>query len=646
MYLANGIKLHNRYIIQAVLGHGGFGITYAAHDELLNVKVAIKEYLPRQMATRGEGQTKVSVFSGEARHHFDYGLRKFLEEAQAVARFSHHPNIVSARDFFEANGTAYLVMEYVEGVTLKEYLERKGGKISSEEATAIMLPVIDALREVHQVGLLHRDISPDNIYLSTSGQIKVLDFGAARYFAGEQSKSLSIILKAGYAPEEQYRSKGNQGPWTDVYACAATFYRAITGQTPPEALDRLAEDTLVPPSRLGVALPPAVEQGLLQGLAVRAEQRLPDMVALRQALTGMGGETRAYQTVGWSPPSDSAQVGVSPIDKAPAHPPLRRRRSGAAPYVILAILIFGGAGLYAWQASRTNPNATPPSAENAAAQTRLEPKPPTNQPSVPFPETAPLQSPPTSQIHLAPLQPGSKWLLEWQSLFKYRGFLYIKRQIAVDRYDGRISLKFFTKSGPRIVSMDALVVDQGKEILIRCSNADDPSWDTDDFFLERHNGIMTGYNIDKKGRRGQAKFTLVDESRFAAFFREEFQLQETGLPPASQTEGSDRRRIQQLIQEYYNSVAQKNVDGALSLYASYRIPQIKRHILAAIARDTEYYRFIAIDITQLDNYKATAHVQLFHKKYNQREEKWLIEIRLVKENGDWRIVATPGNRVY
>ena len=232
MYLPQGTVLNNRYMIESLLGHGGFGITYAAHDQTLKVRVAIKEYLPRQLATRGEGQTQVSVFSGEARQQYDYGLRKFMEEAQSVARFAHHPNVVSARDYFEANGTAYMVMEYVEGVTLKEYLAKKGGRISFEEAKGIMMPVMDALREVHQAGMLHRDISPDNIYITTSAQVKILDFGAARYFAGEQSKSLSVILKSGYAPEEQYRSSGKQGAWTDVYAVGATLYKAVDRQDP------------------------------------------------------------------------------------------------------------------------------------------------------------------------------------------------------------------------------------------------------------------------------------------------------------------------------------------------------------------------------------------------------------------------------
>jgi hypothetical protein len=237
-------------------------------------------------------------------------------------------------------------------------------------------------------------------------------------------------------------------------------------------------------------------------------------------------------------------------------------------------------------------------------------------------------------------------------MYKYRGFLHIKGQIQPDQYLGRIVIKFVNRGEVQIVSMDALVESQGERVIIRCSNPSESWWDTDDFFLTRQNGTMSGYNLDKKGRRGQARFTFVSEERFAAFFQDEFASLERRPPPppkpsASPLTGSaDRQQIQQLIQEYYNRVAQKNVDGALSLYASYRIPQIKRHILAAIARDTEYYRFGDIDVWQLDGQTAKAKVHLFHKKYNQREEKWLIDISLVKENGSWRIVATPGNRLY
>jgi serine/threonine protein kinase len=327
MYLLPDTELNNRYKIEEVLGHGGFGITYSALDKILNVKVAIKEYLPRQLATRAEGQTKVSIFTGESRKHYDYGLKKFLEEAQSIAQFSHHPNIVSARDYFETNNTAYMVMEYIEGVTLKEYLEQKGGRIPFEEAKAIMMPVMDALREVHSVGLLHRDISPDNIYITTTGQVKVLDFGAARYYAGEQSKSLSVILKPGYAPEEQYRSSGKQGTWTDVYATGATIYRVISGKTPPEALDRKEEDTLEPPSQLGISIPADAEKALLRALAVSAAQRFQTVGEFQAALNN---------GIPIPEPITTATI-IEPFRERPAELPTKRPKSKTL------ILISGGA---------------------------------------------------------------------------------------------------------------------------------------------------------------------------------------------------------------------------------------------------------------------------------------------------------------
>jgi formylglycine-generating enzyme required for sulfatase activity/serine/threonine protein kinase len=351
MYLPSGTRLHQRYVIEAVLGVGGFGVTYLATDTLLNVKVAVKEYLPRQLATRGEGQTQVTVFTGEVGEQYHYGLKKFLEEAQALAQFAAQPNIVTCNDFFAENGTAYLVMHYIEGLTLKEYLVQQGGRIPFETAVGIMMPVMDALREVHQANLLHRDISPDNIFLTTGNQVKLIDFGAARYQAGEQSKSLSVILKPGYAPEEQYRSSGRQGPWTDVYAVAATIYKAITGQNPPEALDRLTEDTLVPPSRLGVTIPPGAEVALLHALAVRASQRCQAMPEFQRALTGQAP----------APEITMARAqGKEPQFPGPA--PLTRKIRQTSWVAILPWMLLGllaaGAGVYQFLPGQKTPIPT------------------------------------------------------------------------------------------------------------------------------------------------------------------------------------------------------------------------------------------------------------------------------------------------
>jgi serine/threonine protein kinase len=367
MYLPKGTLLLNRYAVERVIGQGGFGITYLAQDIVLNVPVAVKEYLPRQLATRAEGATHVSVFSGEAREHFHFGLKKFLEEARSVARFANHPNIVSARDYFEANGTAYMVMEYIEGVTFKQFLDQKGGRIPFDLAKRIMLPVMDALGQVHNAGLLHRDISPDNIYLTADGQVKLLDFGAARQQAGEHSRSLSVILKAGYAPEEQYRSRGRQGAWTDVYAVAATLYRAITGLTPPEALDRKEEDTLQPPSRLGTVISPSEEQALLKALAVSAPHRFQSMREFQEALqTGIvltSSIPQPYPAAAalTQPPPASAPSSSRPAGWTHPVKPVAGRKSSATAMAVIfsvaAIVLVLGGGATIWHFARNSSQA-------------------------------------------------------------------------------------------------------------------------------------------------------------------------------------------------------------------------------------------------------------------------------------------------
>ena len=283
-FLPIGALLDGRYRLGRVLGHGGFGITYLAFDENLALTLAIKEYLPRDCATRGGDGVSLSIYSNQA-EAFDYGLARFIDEARALARFDQHPGVVGVKNFFRAHGTGYIVMDFVPGITLKEYLERQpDGRIAFDLAVRLLLPVMDALRAVHTADLLHRDIAPDNIRITPKGQVRLLDFGAARQAAGEHSRSLSIILKPGYAPPEQYRSRGKQGPWTDVYALAATLYRGITGRTPPEALDRAEEDDLVPPSRLGIAIPPAAEAALLKALAVKVAERTQDIRAFQDGL--------------------------------------------------------------------------------------------------------------------------------------------------------------------------------------------------------------------------------------------------------------------------------------------------------------------------------------------------------------------------
>lgn len=283
--LPAGTRLNDQYVLGRMLGHGGFGLTYLAWDERLDTRVAIKEYLPRDFSTRTVNAMTVSCFHGDAAELFHYGRRKFLEEARNLARFSDHPGIVRVLTYFEANATAYMVMQYIDGMDLKQYLAQVGGHLPVDLALRIMTPVLDALRAVHAKGLLHRDVSPDNIYLTARQQVMILDFGAARDAMGTHSQSQASIRKRGYSPEEQYRSSGEQGPWTDVYAAAATLYRMLTGRTPPDAMERLTDDRLQPPSRLGIAIGPEREAALMRALAVRAGDRLPDIRSLQWALT-------------------------------------------------------------------------------------------------------------------------------------------------------------------------------------------------------------------------------------------------------------------------------------------------------------------------------------------------------------------------
>ena len=285
LYLSPGTILHGQYQIARMLGHGGFGITYLAWDNLLEIKLAIKEYMPRDFATRNTTNSEISTFAGEAKESFAYGLERFLDEARTLAKFQQHSGIVSVLNVFYGNGTGYIVMEYVDGLTLKEYLLDKG-KLSWEQTLHLFMPVMDALRAVHKAGMLHRDISPDNIYLCQDNRIKLLDFGSARFALGGHSRSLSVVVKPGYAPEEQYRTKGKQGSWTDVYSVAASMYRCVTGLVPPEALDRLDEDELIKPSLLGVKISEIAEKALMSALAIKAENRTQTIEALQQYLTG------------------------------------------------------------------------------------------------------------------------------------------------------------------------------------------------------------------------------------------------------------------------------------------------------------------------------------------------------------------------
>ena len=271
--LRKGTRLIGRYIIEGVLGQGGFGITYLGIDELHEKKVAIKEFFPQGIVTRNiEYQDTVTVtFVGE-KDNYEKGKERFLKEARTMAKFSKDKGIVKALDFFEINNTAYIVMEYLEGVTLKQYL-RENKRIDAEDLVELLVPLIESLDEIHSQGLIHRDISPDNIMVLPDGRIKLMDFGAARDYTEFGEKSLSIVLKPGYAPPEQYQTHGVQGPWTDIYALCATMYKCITGENPPDAIERVMDDHLKKISAFGIPVLPQIEEAIIKGMSVAANDR-------------------------------------------------------------------------------------------------------------------------------------------------------------------------------------------------------------------------------------------------------------------------------------------------------------------------------------------------------------------------------------
>ena len=298
--LRAGAILNGRYIVGRVIGQGGFGITYLAQDYRTKGLVAIKEYLPTEFAGRTTGTYAVQVYSGDRRENFEYGKEQFLAEAKTLAEFIGNDHIVRIYSYFEEYDTAYFAMEYIDGESLDKYMRRFGGRLTVEQANELLIPVMEALDWVHSKGIVHRDIAPDNIIVTKDGRAKLIDFGAARYSTGEKSKSLDVILKHGFAPKEQYIRRGRQGPFTDVYAMAATYYYAITGKIPPESIERIDEDELIPPTTLGVKISEKAENALLKGLEVSASERYQRMGELAGGLGAKPVRQASEQQAGLS----------------------------------------------------------------------------------------------------------------------------------------------------------------------------------------------------------------------------------------------------------------------------------------------------------------------------------------------------------
>lgn len=270
--LAPGTILRDRYIIGTGIGFGGFGITYKAFDTVLSIVVAVKEFYPAGLVNRGDGEVKVGVFSGEKEQEFKRQLKRFLEEAKNMAVFSKEKDIINVYDYFEENQTAYIIMEYVDAPLLKERL-KKEGKFKPEEAVAYMSAILKALSKIHAHGIIHKDISPDNIFLTGKEAVKIFDFGAASFPKAETGRSDAVVVKAGYTPPEQYRAKETEGAFSDVYAAGAVLYEMITGEKPIEAPDRTVCDELKRPGEFGVFVEQWLESVILKALVLNPEKR-------------------------------------------------------------------------------------------------------------------------------------------------------------------------------------------------------------------------------------------------------------------------------------------------------------------------------------------------------------------------------------
>ncbi len=282
-HLFPGTILFERYIVGQVLGFGGFGITYKAWDKKLETVVAIKEYYPSGLVNRVPGEQKVILFATSKAKVYQAGLERFWDEAKNMAKFSTHPNIVNIFEFFEQNNTAYIVMEFLDGVSLSEFLKKNTLDVNS--CLEVTERICTALKEIHAQGIVHRDVSPDNIFMCLDGSIKLIDFGTARFSANEEQQ-LTIILKPGYAPPEQYEKISKQGPWTDIYALGATLYRMLTGEKPEESTNRKVQDDLRSPKEINADIPENISNTVMKAMAIEQHMRFARVEDFQEGLSG------------------------------------------------------------------------------------------------------------------------------------------------------------------------------------------------------------------------------------------------------------------------------------------------------------------------------------------------------------------------
>ena len=271
-----GTVLADRYILGNVIGMGGFGITYKAWDKKLDIPVAIKEFYPSGAVFRNLSSPVVNIISGAREKFFEHGLLRFLEEARSMSKFNTHENIINVFEYFEENQTAYIVMEFLDGCTLREYM-KSNGKLSIEKSINIIENICKALKDTHKTGIIHRDVNPNNIFLCNNSKIKLIDFGSARFSAQDEEKEYSQVITPGFAPPEQYEQISAQGTWTDIYGLGATFYYMITGQKPEESTNRKINDELVEPSKIDSNIPQYISLSIMKAMAIDRHMRFENV---------------------------------------------------------------------------------------------------------------------------------------------------------------------------------------------------------------------------------------------------------------------------------------------------------------------------------------------------------------------------------
>nr|WP_081794731.1 serine/threonine-protein kinase [[Eubacterium] cellulosolvens] len=328
-WLQKGVILKNRYMVLKVLGAGGFGITYKVLDKKTNSHKAMKEYFQQGVVNRIPGTTEILVSTPKRREEFEYGRARLLNEAQIVARFQ-SSSIVRVEDYFEENNTAYMIMEYLDYTTLEDYMIQNKRPLSPEEAINIGVKLCDALEELHAKGVIHRDISPDNIFVNPEGKVKIIDFGSAR-LSKEDTDDRLIVLKPGFAPPEQYEKidpkNDKQQAWTDIYALGATLYLALTGIVPAEASDRKADfdnnqDRVCYPHEINQNIPEFLSNTIMTAMAINIHERFKNATELRQALL--------------------QEKKVHPVEVARKNKKIKRAAGIAACFVAVLLAVLGG----------------------------------------------------------------------------------------------------------------------------------------------------------------------------------------------------------------------------------------------------------------------------------------------------------------